>query len=203
MIFPTINNWHQSGIEPVVLWFQDRHICMPVFKSSLIISGFFVGMFIPLVSTYVLYGFILLKIRRQKRLHQRSKKTSMGFSDIRLRRKNNEEVQIVSFSNVDRQNGSGFTLNQRNIPTSETPRISQHNLKAYRTVGGVVLCFTLCWLPLGMFMQAQAYRSYCLPLGAMQGFTILSYANPALNPILYCGSRSVRNTVKRFFSCAS
>ncbi|KAE9554887.1 hypothetical protein FO519_001915 [Halicephalobus sp. NKZ332] len=78
-------------------------------------------------------------------------------------------------------------------------------LRVARTIGIVVGCFTVCWLPFTVIYILQAFRTcpidQCVP-GWM--FTIafwLGYANSAVNPLLYAAvSRDFRSAFRKFLT---
>ncbi|CAL1533047.1 unnamed protein product, partial [Lymnaea stagnalis] len=70
------------------------------------------------------------------------------------------------------------------------------NIRAFKTVGILVVGFTVCWCP--------ALGIVCLYFNLLEGLpphlTVvlwMSYINTAVNPFLYCMNRSVRQAVKR------
>jgi len=92
------------------------------------------------------------------------------------------------------------------IPDQNNTRHSlRTELRVARTIGIVVGCFTVCWLPFTVIYILQAFRTcpidQCVP-GWL--FTIafwLGYANSAVNPLLYAAvSRDFRSAFRKFLS---
>ncbi|CAL1540406.1 unnamed protein product, partial [Lymnaea stagnalis] len=90
--------------------------------------------------------------------------------------------------------------NQVALSTSETPgssnpaMTSRSNMatKAYRTVGCLVFCFTVCWFPSWIFVTLYLQFERTIPQWVVLMISWLAYSNGAINPILYLGNRSVR-----------
>uniref|UniRef100_A0A2C9KBF3 G-protein coupled receptors family 1 profile domain-containing protein n=1 Tax=Biomphalaria glabrata TaxID=6526 RepID=A0A2C9KBF3_BIOGL len=82
------------------------------------------------------------------------------------------------------------------------PRRKQSSVKAYSTIGCIVLAFTIAWVPFGIYyfivfsmnieMQPMVYIS----------FSILNYANSLFNPICYCFTMSVREAYRDALRCS-
>lgn len=73
------------------------------------------------------------------------------------------------------------------------------NLKAFRTIGYVMVSFTLCWLPswlsVGVFTSMQIF----MPIWLLWTMTLVAYVSSALNPVLYCCNRSIKRAVVALF----
>ncbi|CAL1527957.1 unnamed protein product, partial [Lymnaea stagnalis] len=81
-----------------------------------------------------------------------------------------------------------------NAHASSESNVKPHRsrTKAYRTIGIIVLGFTVCWLPFSIFNVVAIYTGYSLPLWIILLFTWMGYVNSALNPIFFCFNKSVR-----------
>lgn len=98
---------------------------------------------------------------------------------------------VLSCSNDD----SGTT-------TSEKKRISK-NIKAAKTIAIVVSTFLLCWMPLTLTSMIGALCRECFFAVNVHLWTVLvllSYANSAMNPILYSFfNKEFRESFKKLF----
>ncbi|CAL1540405.1 unnamed protein product, partial [Lymnaea stagnalis] len=91
------------------------------------------------------------------------------------------------------QDDTKLVTNQPALLTSETTVSSNQSMtsrsnmatKAYRTVGGLVFCFTVCWFPSWIFLSVYLQFESTIPQWAVFLITWLGYSNAAFNPILY------------------
>uniref|UniRef100_A0A2C9KYI8 G-protein coupled receptors family 1 profile domain-containing protein n=1 Tax=Biomphalaria glabrata TaxID=6526 RepID=A0A2C9KYI8_BIOGL len=67
--------------------------------------------------------------------------------------------------------------------------------KAFTTIGCVVVCFTVCWLPFSVYNFAHAYSGYKMATWPHLLFSWMGYLNSAMNPFFYCFTRSVRQAI--------
>lgn len=96
---------------------------------------------------------------------------------------------------------SDASFKQGNLcSTSRKKKASRglRNKKAVITIGSIVVCFTICWMPFSIYIVILSYYSYNLPFWAGLLVTWLGYVNSAMNPVLYCCNRSIREEVRSF-----
>ncbi|CAL1533033.1 unnamed protein product [Lymnaea stagnalis] len=70
------------------------------------------------------------------------------------------------------------------------------NTKAFRTIGLVMICFTICWLPSWIWLFVFLVRRSPTPSWFTVCVSWFAYLNSTLNPVLYCCNRSVRMAVR-------
>ncbi|XP_013070899.2 histamine H1 receptor-like [Biomphalaria glabrata] len=78
-------------------------------------------------------------------------------------------------------------------------KLRRNSLKAYVTVGCIVVAFTVCWLPYNIFHIVVYLLKMELWPVVYICFTILSYANSAVNPICFCFTSIVRQAIAEEF----
>ncbi|XP_059167560.1 tyramine receptor Ser-2-like [Physella acuta] len=72
---------------------------------------------------------------------------------------------------------------------------STSSLRAVKTIGEIVLCFSLCWLPLAFYYLIKSFYDIHLPLGTYLALSFLGFLNSAINPVLLYNNLSIRASV--------
>ncbi|KAK6960494.1 beta-2 adrenergic receptor [Biomphalaria glabrata] len=80
-------------------------------------------------------------------------------------------------------------------PTRMRSKQQNKTSKAFTTIGCVVVCFTVCWLPFSVYNFALVYSGYKMATWPFLLFWWMGYLNSAINPIFYCFTRSVRHAI--------
>ncbi|CAL1544223.1 unnamed protein product [Lymnaea stagnalis] len=90
--------------------------------------------------------------------------------------------------------------NMNTVPQKKLSAKKSSSLKAYRTIGLIVIIFTVCWLPLAVFQSViNGVPGLEIDSWTVTALAWLGYLNSAFNPLLFCCHRSVRDSVRRLF----
>ena len=73
---------------------------------------------------------------------------------------------------------------------------TQRHLKAVKTIGLVVVCFTICWLPFVVYMVVWGVKDDETAYWTTLVVFWLAYFNSSLNPILYFGHETIRAALR-------
>ncbi|CAL1545445.1 unnamed protein product [Lymnaea stagnalis] len=80
--------------------------------------------------------------------------------------------------------------------SSSSSKKINRSLKAYRTIGCIVVCCTVCWVPTWITVLLFIYDLHFMPIIGVIGLLWLAYSNAGLNPVIYCFNKSVRRAVR-------
>ncbi|KAH9508364.1 hypothetical protein Btru_050923 [Bulinus truncatus] len=101
-----------------------------------------------------------------------------------------------SYAVADDESGSPHsTSGLKASPTKPTSKTRHNANKAFATIGCIVVCFTVCWLPFSIYNFILIYNGFELASWPSVLFVWMGYANSALNPVFYCFTDSVRQAV--------
>lgn len=97
---------------------------------------------------------------------------------------------------------SNYAHSEQNKPVANThtspsfpDQPTKQSFKTVKTIGTLVACFVVAWLPVAVLMNVHAATNTSTPHWLMLAFTVLSYCNSALNPVLYCSLSPIRRNV--------
>ncbi|CAL1535548.1 unnamed protein product [Lymnaea stagnalis] len=146
-----------------------RYCCNMYNFSPEFLTAFVCSFVVPFIILCILYFCILRKLAHYKISLQ---KRILGNS-----------TQI--FTQVNETDFSDF---KESAPNRRT--------KMFRTIGAVMIGFTICWLPSWTLALIFLVRRYVLPNRFMVSIAWFAYLNYAISPVLYCCNRSVRKSVR-------
>ncbi|CAL1544226.1 unnamed protein product, partial [Lymnaea stagnalis] len=105
--------------------------------------------------------------------------------------------EVESFQNINNS-----TRAFKCMPGNDITKLrnGNPNVKAFRTIGFVVACFTVCWLPFCLSSAIITFSGVAMPAWLRMGVSWLGYINSTINPFLFCCNRSVRRSVRQLSS---
>ena len=172
-----IGRWHAYGIEDL-MYCLNLHQCVILMAAPVNIIIVSIVFYAPLITIIIIYSLILKETR------------AIGAYPTR---KIAPQVQNRSTS-LPEETGkpsTSYDVKNSNINRKET-RI---NMKAVKTIGRLILCFTICWLPFHICITIMPYVDYNVPSWLMMVLTWLGYINSAINPLLYCYQGPVKSHI--------
>ncbi|CAL1541730.1 unnamed protein product, partial [Lymnaea stagnalis] len=179
---------------------DQRTACWSTLNKGILLLLYTLGFYLPVLTTYILYALILSEIwkfnkrksyysKKNVQLNFYSKKSELstiGETESNTATLNQESHPKGSCGNIntksDHQNGNPTSYQKGN---SKMTRRFSRNMKAIRTLGTIVLCFTCCWMPVWIYVAIYSYHQLELPSTYILFIGWLAYTNSAVNPVLY------------------
>nr|ANO39027.1 GCR052 [Schmidtea mediterranea] len=224
--------WIISGlisIPPVIVWKEPFRpgTCQLTENLGYQIYATLGAFYIPLIIMLVLY-YRIFKLARN--MAQEDAKRKLGTGQMtdeeqtslpnQSGRTNSaeEDRKLLRFDPTQRPSegnqGNGFDVEKTGTGPKTNPRKkkqSNNESKAITTLGVIMGCFTLCWLPFFiiqilkpiLIVSKVDHEKYLLPW-CYELFLWLGYLNSFLNPVIYAKfNREFRNPFKQilFFHC--
>ncbi|XP_059173816.1 5-hydroxytryptamine receptor 4-like [Physella acuta] len=213
--------WWFQGREQVNRCLELAQLCGQMYNTSAILFMFPVCVFIPLALTYPLYVCILRDIwkfnqRKSLFLARRFMDSSETLNTDRNvlslesssvaghvkkdcvlneqeSSKSPEDLNTVFTTSGD---GSGNTPSRQRVMERPENHQTSRNLKANLTIGCILVCCTVCWMPSWILAMGALFDIYPWPYWSTVIIIWLAYLNSAINPFLYCFNKVVWNAVR-------
>ncbi|XP_059157338.1 trace amine-associated receptor 5-like [Physella acuta] len=191
-----------------------QHVSLQIFQEPEVVTVIIINFFIPLSISYILYVALIMKIviynlqTRNKNNNRQSQFSAhndnagaFNFEQPNNFNTNATNLSLVSLVNMPSHNSSISSLvtDQTNAQlgnVSINKKTRQRMFKALRTIGSLVVAYTVCWLP--SWISPPIISVDHLPMWYVMFLCWMGYFNSAINPLLCCFNVSVRRAVKLF-----
>uniref|UniRef100_A0A2C9LAQ9 G-protein coupled receptors family 1 profile domain-containing protein n=1 Tax=Biomphalaria glabrata TaxID=6526 RepID=A0A2C9LAQ9_BIOGL len=215
-ILPTINHWHQQGLQDVLTSLENSTTCTRFFNRTFLITTISISLYAPLAATYILYAAILVQII--KNVKKRKSLLTDGTLRTKSKTKVGADVKMVELISTTSSSYSCTVNPKFTISTSEALTTVQDNViterhakrssslesgKAYRTIGCILLCLSACYFPVVMVTTVYSYDTMKMPMWLATLMGWLPLLSSTLNPIIYCSSLTVRRALHHFYNSSS
>ena len=162
--------------------------CYYVSSKILALITSIVTFYIPLIIMSVLYGKVLIVARRQsKRVHPIE---TFGAE---------QGLSVIDGNSVPPDNVT-MSTDQTQAPSARKRR--KGDFKAARTLGLIMGCFGLCWMPFFIIHTVHPFIPTLITSPLIPKLVIwLGYCNSCMNPFLYAFNKDFRGAFKKIITC--
>ncbi|XP_060736661.1 adrenoceptor beta 3a isoform X2 [Tachysurus vachellii] len=191
--FPVIitNIWHAKD-KKAEDCYNSNNCCDFITNTGFAIVSSGISFYIPLVIMIFVYTNVFVIATRQVQLIGKSRQR---FQNVNATTNGNNNLpSSASSSSLT----SGRRKSTRRRP-SKLSVVKEH--KALKTLGIIMGCFTLCWLPFFVANIIDTYNRDLIPSDVFRLLNWLGYINSGLNPIIYCRSKEFRTAFKSLLGC--
>uniref|UniRef100_A0A8D0HCS7 Alpha-1A adrenergic receptor n=1 Tax=Sphenodon punctatus TaxID=8508 RepID=A0A8D0HCS7_SPHPU len=164
---------------------EDETICQITEEPGYVLFSALGSFYLPLIIILVMYCRVYVVAKRESKGLSSGLKTEKSHSEevtLRIHRKNAPEV---SGSMASSKNKTHFSVRLLKFSREK---------KAAKSLGIVVGCFILCWLPFFLVMPIGSFFPAIKPSDTVFKITFwLGYLNSCINPIIYpCSSQEFK-----------
>lgn len=198
-LMPVANDhlW-QAKDESAVACYKNPKCCDFIVNQSFAIISSVISFYIPLLIMIFVYAKVFLIATKQVKQIDKSRlrfqsECAVGQVMPPVHSNNNLPATCNSSSAP-----SGKRKSARRRPSKLTV-MKEH--KALKTLGIIMGCFTLCWLPFFIANIISAFNREAIPQPIFLLLNWLGYVNSGLNPIIYCRSPEFRVAFKNLLGC--
>lgn len=185
------NDW-KARDDKATECYEDEKCCDFIANEGFTIASSVISFYIPLIIMIFVYTNVFVIATRQVQL--------IGKNQQRFK---NENVAVNGNNNLPSTTSigsasSGKRKSHRRRP-SRLSVVKEH--KALKTLGIIMGCFTLCWLPFFLANIIETCIRGQIPPHVLRLLNWLGYINSGLNPIIYCRSKEFRTAFKSLLGC--
>ncbi|CAL1541732.1 unnamed protein product, partial [Lymnaea stagnalis] len=199
-LLPLVSDWFGTTNDELTNGNEKIITCSSVLNKNILLLFYSLGIYLPVLTTYILYGLIISEIwkfNKRKSFNAKnhvqvnfySKKSKLSTisetpSNKPLSNQESHSKRFCENINTERDQQSNNPTSYQQGISKMTRRFSR-NMKAIRTLGTIVLCFTFCWMPVWIYVAIYSYHQLELPSTYILFIGWLAYTNSAVNPVLY------------------
>ncbi|XP_062854705.1 adrenoceptor beta 3a [Trichomycterus rosablanca] len=189
---PIMTNMWQANDTKARECYNNASCCDFVATKSFAIGSSVISFYIPLFIMIFVYTKVFVIATKQVQLIDKNRQ-----------RFQNESLASHGNNNLPSTISIGVTSNGKRKNSRRRPSklsvVKEH--KALKTLGIIMGCFTLCWLPFFVANIISAINRDLVKQWVFRSLNWLGYINSGLNPIIYCRSQEFRTAFKSLLGC--
>ncbi|CAL1535544.1 unnamed protein product, partial [Lymnaea stagnalis] len=197
-LLPLVTDWFGTRPEEMANAADDqRTYCTPVFNKYILLFFYILCLYLPIITSYILYALIFSEIWKFNKRKYRDPKNNdqLNLSIQGGQISNMCEGQSVWCTSNKSSNLTRFSVSIKSKEltkhvsskvqgrTEFSGRISR-NIKAIRTLGTIIVCFSVSWAPIWVCVALYVYMEYSLPFVYIYFAGWFACMNSAMNPVL-------------------
>ncbi|KAM9474726.1 adrenoceptor beta 3a isoform 2-T2 [Clarias gariepinus] len=190
--FPPIMTDIWKADDDIAKQFYKNNTCDFITNKGFAIVSSGISFYIPLLIMIFVYTKVFIIATKQVQLIGKS----------RQRFQNENAASNGNYNLPSSPSSSSLSSARRKSSRRRPSRLSvvkEH--KALKTLGIIMGCFTLCWLPFFIANIINAFFPNLIESDKFRLLNWLGYINSGLNPIIYCRSKEFRTTFKSLLGC--
>lgn len=172
--------------------YNSTNCCDFITNTAFAIVSSGISFYIPLIIMIFVYTKVFIIATKQVQLIGKSRQ-----------RFHNENMATNGNNNLPSTASGGSASSCKRKSSRRRPSklsvVKEH--KALKTLGIIMGCFTLCWLPFFIANIINIIDRNLIPLHVFRLLNWLGYLNSGLNPIIYCRSKEFRIAFKNILGC--
>ncbi|KAK6958789.1 beta-3 adrenergic receptor [Biomphalaria glabrata] len=182
---------------------ESHKICTMAFNNVFFYVTFPLFFVFPFLLAITLYIVILMEVQnfhirtaRFKRHGQpKCLRTNMNNNaasfDVQSHTGNARKTSLTSDAETNANNPDVLRNVSRGVQKPD-----RKNLKAYKTIGCIIMCILACWIPPFILSSTYVSEIRLVPLSVQLRLLFIFYLNASINPLIYMFNTSIRQAVK-------
>ncbi|XP_066500181.1 adrenoceptor beta 3a [Hoplias malabaricus] len=194
---PVMTKLWQADDEKARECYNSDTCCEFLVNEAFAIISSVISFYIPLLIMIFVYAKVFLIASKQVRLIDKSRfrfQSDCGACQAL--------PTVHSNNNLPSCNGGGAPSGRRKSSRRRPSKLTvMKEHKALKTLGIIMGCFTLCWLPFFIANIIIAFNREAIKSNIFFLLNWFGYINSGLNPIIYCRSPEFRAAFKNLLGC--